>query len=155
MYTKDNILVLIDEDLKKRELFLVDVLVRPGNHILVEIDGIKGLSIEDCITISRKIESGLDREKEDFNLEVSSPGAGKPFKVREQFNKNLNKRIEINTVEGQKYTGVLNEVNSNGITMESEQEVKIGDKKKKQVQHIKIDVNFENIETARGLISFK
>jgi len=71
----------VNEWLEEKDYFLVDVSVTPDNRIVVEIDHAEGVWIEDCVELSRFIESKLDREQEDFELEVGSAGIGQPFKV--------------------------------------------------------------------------
>ena len=64
----------------KENYFLVDVTITPDNSIVVEIDQAEGVWIDDCVDLSRFIESALDRDVEDYELEVGSAGIGQPFK---------------------------------------------------------------------------
>ena len=81
MIEKSVVSQLVEEWLEGKDYFLVDVTVSPDNRIVVEIDHAEGVWIEDCVELSRFIESKLDREQEDFELEVGSAGIGQPFKV--------------------------------------------------------------------------
>ena len=82
MITKQQVERLIKDKLKKENCFVVELEVRKGNNILLEIDSLEGVTVEDCVSYSRAIEHNLDREEEDFELNVSSPGLDKPLRVK-------------------------------------------------------------------------
>jgi len=80
MISKEAIVEVVTPLLEKENLFLVEVSVRPGNRIVVTIDGDSGVSIDSCVAISKGIEASFDRNKEDYELEVTSAGLGQPLK---------------------------------------------------------------------------
>ncbi len=96
--------------LANTELFITEVKVKPGNQIEIYIDGDNGLAIHDCVELSRFIEKSLDREQEDFSLEVSSPGALSPLKSLRQYKKHLGRDLEIELLDGTKKEGKLIEI---------------------------------------------
>ena len=83
------------EILAEAGCFLVDIRVDKSNKILVHVDRDAGVSIDDCVLISRNLEARLDRDMEDFALEVSSPGLDSPFRVIEQYYKNKGKKVRV------------------------------------------------------------
>ena len=87
--------------------YLVDVAVQPGNIIVVEIDNDESVCIDDCVELSRYLEDHLDRDVEDFELEVGSAGITSPFKVLRQYQKNIGNEVEVLLTAGVKLTGVL------------------------------------------------
>ena len=93
---------IAENKLRENESFLVDVIISPTNKIRVTIDNFQGVSIQECVSVSRFIENQLDREAEDFELEVSSPGLDQPFKVLQQYQKYLGREVEIKFFEGKK-----------------------------------------------------
>ena len=99
MITTEQIETLIDSALKEKDCFVVDLDVREGNNILLEVDSLHGITISDCVDFSKMIEHNLDREVEDFEVHVSSPGLDKPFKVKEQFYKNIGRTIKVVQIE--------------------------------------------------------
>jgi ribosome maturation factor RimP len=107
--------MIADERVKKlaiakvKELggFLVSAKVNIQNVISVFVDKANGISISECLQISRFIEQELDREIEDFELSVSSPGLSKPFVVKEQYQKNIGKEIVVKLSDGKKIKGRL------------------------------------------------
>ena len=95
MIEKNIVKALVEEWLEDKDYFLVDIEVSNDNRIVVEIDHADGVWIEDCVELSRYIEDRLDREKEDFELEVGSAGLGQPFKVEQQYINFIGKEVEI------------------------------------------------------------
>ena len=93
MIQKDIITNLVISKLTDTRYFLVDVTVSADNVIKVEIDAEEGVDIDFCVELNRFIEANFDREVEDYELEVGSAGLTSPFKVRRQYEKNLNKEL--------------------------------------------------------------
>lgn len=153
MITKEQILKLIGDKLEEDGFFLVDVSVKPGNKIEVLIDSHKGVPIEYCVEISRLIEHSLDREVEDFSLEVSSPGIGQPFKVIEQYRKCIGRPVEAITIDGQLQKGILEEVTDGGFVVSEEKKVKVEGKKKKELQILKHQFSFDEIKRVKEILS--
>ncbi len=125
--------------LKNRE-FLVDVKVSRNNEIIICFDSFDGLKIERCEELSKYIEENLDREQEDFSLEVGSPGLSVAFKVIEQYQKNTGKQVDIVKKDGTKNRVVLNEVHENYILV-SPIKVKKSKDNKENIEMLKIEFN--------------
>ena len=85
MIEKTTVCQIVNEWLQGKDYFLVEVTVSPDDRIVVEIDHRDGVWIEDCVELSRYIESRLDRDREDYELEVGSAGLGQPFKVVQHY----------------------------------------------------------------------
>ena len=136
-------------------MFLVDVTVSANNVINVYIDSNKGITIKDCIAISRGIEGNLDREKEDFELQVSSSGLGQPFKVIQQYINNIGKAVEVISKDGLRTEGVLIEANEDGIILETRKREKVEGHKKKQLIIKNVNFKMDNIKLTKKIISFK
>ena len=145
---------LIQEKLSETKVYVVDIQVKPGNLIKVYLDEEDGISIDTCVQFSRVIESGLDREVEDFALQVSSPGLTEPLIVPQQYRKQLGQSLKILTVDDNKYTGELLSADENGIEVKAEIKVKAtGSKKKtKEIQLIKLE--YKEIKTAKVNLVF-
>ena len=140
MITTESITELIAQHLEGRDIFLVEVAVKPGNAIRVHVDKVEGISIDECVKISRFVNESLDRDTEDYSLEVSSPGLSGTFKVRQQYEKNLGHDIEVLYTDGIKVKGKLESVSDTGIVMKVN-----GDEE---------EIRFEEIKTAKAIISF-
>ena len=155
MLDKQEISAIAAAQLPDESLFLVDVTVTPDNRISVEIDGDRPVSIDDCIALSRTIESCLDRDVEDFELEVGSCGITAPFKVLRQYRKNIGNEIEVVLKNGLKVKGLLNAVSDESITLLSEKTVKPEGAKRKTTITEPVVYPFEEIKNAKYLIRFK
>ena len=118
MIKKQTIVDLINEHFAGTDKFLVDVKVLAGNKIEVYIDAPQHIAIADCVALSRHIEGNLDREKEDFELQVSSPGAPESFKVLHQYKKYIGTKVKVVTKEGAKHEGILKSADENEFVIE-------------------------------------
>lgn len=103
MIDKSVVKAVVEEWLQDKEYFLVDIEVSPDDKIVVEIDHVDGVWIEDCVELSRYIESRLSRDEEDYELEVGSAGLGQPFKVPQQYINFIGKEVEVLDRDGKKY----------------------------------------------------
>ncbi len=155
MLDKSIVSQIVESYLRESEHYLVDLKVNQDNRIQVEIDSFNGVSLDDCVALNRFLESKLDREVEDFELEVSSAGLSSPFKVLKQYEKNIGKEVEVLTTEGKKLAGVLSSVSSDAVVLTVEKTIKEeGAKRKKNVQE-EITLSFKNIKTTKLIIRFK
>jgi ribosome maturation factor RimP len=117
MIAEKHIVKLAEEGLSGSDNFLVEALVKPGNRIKVFIDSDSEVSVEACISLSRFIESSLDRDAEDFELMVSSAGLDQAFRQLRQYNKYIKRKVEIALHEGEKFTALLLAVDDKEITI--------------------------------------
>ena len=117
MIEKIKILEIVNTALEGSDKFLVNLKITPDNRIYVDIDGDNGVTIDDCIELSRAIESQLDREAEDFALDVSSAGADSPLKLTRQLVKNIGRDVEVVMFDGEKVEGTLTAADSEAITL--------------------------------------
>ncbi len=136
------------------ELFLIDFTISSDNKILVTIDGDYGVTLQDCINVSRAIEHNLDREEEDFALEVASAGATTALKFIRQYNKNIGRKLKVVTLEQEKYEAILDSVAENSIVLKwKSREPKPVGKGKVTVEK-EVEIPFEKIKEAIVVISF-
>ena len=150
MIEKQKIEGLFEEYIRGSGLFLVSVKVSNANRIIVLADKNEGITIDECAAIHKHNEKGLDRDKEDFELQVSSPGLDVPFGVIEQYFKNEGKKVEVVDIDGSKYTGRLKNVTTGGFEIETE--IKI---KGKTIELKDISFNFEQIKSTRVILTIK
>ena len=103
---------------ENEELFLIELSFLPENKIYVEVDGDKGVSLKECIRISRAVEHNLDRDEEDFSLEVTSPDVANPLRVKRQYIKNVNRKLTVKVNDGSQFEGDLIKVSDDEIELE-------------------------------------
>jgi ribosome maturation factor RimP len=108
---------LVNEALEQKDsLYLVDLSISSNNKIQIVVDGDHGVSLNECIRISRSVDNGLDREEEDFSLEVSTPDIAHPLKLKRQYKKNINRILKV-TTSTEEFEGTLTEVNDTNIVL--------------------------------------
>ena len=154
MITREQVIEVLEPQLVEDGYYIVEVKVRKGNVISVSVDGDQGVTIEYIKKISRLVESSFDREIEDFELEVGSPGIGKPFRVIQQYYKSIGKVIEVTLLNESKIQGVLLEVNPEGFSIEAKiMEKREGEKRK--TLHIDVyHYKFEEVKAVIDIITF-
>jgi ribosome maturation factor RimP len=158
MIKKETIIALAQEriDELNRDLFIVDLNISASNAIQLEIDSETGsVSIDDCIRVSRNIEHNLDREEQDFELSVSSAGIDRPLRVWKQYPKNVGRSLKIKTADGQKLEGTLLKVETEFIEIGFEETIAVEGKKKKEKVNQVVRLDFDHIQEARIVVSFK
>ena len=155
MIRKDVIAQLVEEKLASSDNYLVDVLIKPGNLIVIEIDNDEGVCVDDCAELSRYLEAHLDRDIEDFELEVGSAGITSPFKVVRQYVKNIGNEVEMLLKSGSKLTGMLKSVDEGGVVVTVEKQVKPEGAKRKVTVQEDLSYTFDEIKYTKYLIRFK
>jgi ribosome maturation factor RimP len=150
MIEKNKIEKLVNEFIKGTGLFLVTVKVSSSNRITVLVDTMNGITIDECVTLHQQLEKSLDRDIEDFELQVSSPGLDMPFGVIEQYYKNEGEKVEVVDVDGGKVTGNLKNVTGGGFELETEVKVK---GKTKEIKEISF--NFDQVKSTKVVLTIK
>ncbi|XRE43458.1 Bacterial ribosome SSU maturation protein RimP [Tenacibaculum discolor] len=114
---QERVKELLQEALQENEsLYLIDLQFLADNKIKVIVDGDSGVPLSECIRISRNIEHNLDREEEDFSLEVTTPDIAQPLTVKRQYKKNINRILKVKTAT-EEFEGTLTEVTEDAITL--------------------------------------
>ena len=155
MISAGQIRECIQQELPGWGLFLVDVSVRPGNRITIFVDSLKGVTIEECRAVSRHIESKFNREEEDYELEVSSPGLDNPLKLPVQFSTNIGRQIDVLRTNGVKSTGKLVLANDEKVRLEIAITERDNKTRKKITVLKELDIKHNEIKSAKVVISLK
>lgn len=135
------------------EIFLVDVISKgkgDGGKVIVLLDGDQGITIDQCVEISRELSRYVDEELEltqPLTLEVSSPGLDHPLKLKRQYVKNTGKSVRVSLLDQSEAKGTIIAVDDDKITLRTE-----GSKKKPSEE---IEIEFKNINKTIVLVSFK
>ena len=155
MIDKSIVKKLVDEWLEGKEYFLCDLSISADARIVVEIDHEEGVWIEDCVELSKFIEAGLDREQEDFELEVGSAGIGQPFKVLRQYEIHLGEQVEVLTREVKKFVGELSNVTPEAFTVTVTQKVKKEGQKRPVMEEVDYTIKYMDVKYTKYVIDFK
>jgi ribosome maturation factor RimP len=157
MIDKKIVLKLAEERIQElnRGLFIVDLTISTRNVINIELDREGGgVSIEDCISVSRNVEHNLDRESVDFELNVSSAGMDRPLRHEKQFIKNTGRLLTFLKTDGVQVEGVLKSFNSDGFVVSVERKVK-NEKNKNVIMEEELTLSASEIKEIKRVISFK
>lgn len=154
MTFEDKINDLIEAALRDRtDLFLIECTISSDHHIRILLDGDQGVNLKTCIEISRSIEHNLDRETEDFSLEVASAGVGNPLQNRRQYTKNIGRKLRVERDSEPTLEGVLTAATETDFTLEWKQrEPKPVGKGKQTVIKKKI-LSYQEIKSAKVLVN--
>ncbi|MBK8599153.1 MAG: ribosome assembly cofactor RimP [Flavobacterium sp.] len=154
MAFREKVFQLLAEGIQEKpSIFLIDLTITDAFKIIVTLDGDTGVQLQDCIDISRAIENNLDREEQDFSLEVASVGVGSPLKLVRQYIKNIGRTLIVKlaneTIEAQ-----LVDANDNFITLawEAREPKKIG--KGKETVQKKQEIPYSDIKEAIVTVTF-
>lgn len=155
MIDKQVVKSLVEEWLEGKEYFMTDLAVSADDRIVVEIDHADGVWIEDCVELSKFIESRLDREEEDYELEVGSAGIGQPFKVVRQYEIHVGERVEVLTKGGIKHVGTLKEASADSFVLTIEEKVKREGDKRPHMEERDITFAYDDVKHTKYVIDFK
>ena len=154
MAFKEKVYQLLQEGLEEKpSIFLIDMTITESFKIIVTLDGDNGVVLQDCIDISRAIEHNLDREEQDFSLEVASAGVSSPLKHLRQYKKNIGRTLEVKT-NTETIEAVLTDATDENIVLEWEarEPKKIG--KGKETVQKRVEIPYTEIKEAIVIITF-
>ena len=155
MIDKSKVETIVNEWLVGKDYFLTDISVSPDDRIVVEIDHKEGVWIDDCVQLSQYIEARLDRDTEDYELEVGSAGIGQPFKVHRQYENHIGEQVEVLTDAGEKLKGTLKEVSDGNFTVNTRVKFKPeGAKRAKMIDEHRT-MAYTDVKFTRAVINFK
>lgn len=155
MTDRSELKKFIENRLADTDRYLTDLKVSGDNVIAVEIDSTGSpIDIDECVELSRAIEEAFPRDEEDYELEVGTAGLTSPFKVIGQYIKNIGNEIEVFTVDGKKYTGVLREVNEDSFEIETEEKVRHEGQKRPVLEKVNKRFKYSEVRKAQYLLRF-
>lgn len=153
---KERIIAGIEEAVRGRGCFIVDVTVSKDNDIVLTIEKETGdIDLEDCVSVNNAFQEIFDRDVEDYSLTVTSAGLDQPFKVLRQFTKAIGSAVEVSLKGGKRITGVLTGADEDGICLRYSQKETVEGRKKKEVVEHEDRFGFERINSVIPYIVFK
>jgi ribosome maturation factor RimP len=156
MINIEKIKEIIEQEIAGSDKFIVDINISADNKISITIDSDSGgINISDCVSISRAVEDLLNRDEEDFEMEVTSAGLSSPFKMLRQYQKNINKDIDIVFKNGKKLSAKLIRATADSIDVEYEEKMIIENKKRKQLITKNETVMLADVKSVKTAVSFK
>ena len=158
MINRKEIEGLVEERIQELNngLYVVEMTISSSNVIRIELDKLQGgVTVTDCMSVSRNVEHNLDREKTDFELHVSSAGLDKPLRHINQYVKNIGRELEVFKKDGTKVEGEIIKVSDDSIVLSSTEMQIIENKKKKERVEVINEILLADIKEAKIVISFK
>ena len=156
MIDKEIVKEIVDSHLLGTNKYWVDINVHPDNRIVIEIESDNELiSIDDCIALTKYIESKLDRDIEDYELEVGSASISQPFKILKQYKKNIGNEVEVLLKTGMKYSGILKDADEDKIVLTITKQVKPEGAKRKITVEEDLSFAYDEIKHTKYIIRFK
>lgn len=156
MIDKQSIIDLTKQWIEnKKNYFLVDVDVTKDNRVVVEIDQSEGVWIDDCVELSRFLESNLSRDVEDYELEVGSAGIGQPFKVLQQYINHVGHEVEVLPNSGTKIKGILKSADEKGFVLQAKQKQVVEGSKRAKMVEVELPFKYSEIKYTKYVISLK
>ncbi|WP_159779571.1 ribosome assembly cofactor RimP [Flavobacterium sp. 9AF] len=155
MTFKEEVSKLLEEILADRlDLFLIDLKIDDSYKINIVLDGDNGVTLQDCVDVSRAVEAGLDAEKYDFSIEVASAGLSSSLKLVRQYKKNIGRNLKVKTISSQEIEAVLTAADEKGVTLEwkAREAKKIG--KGKETVEKSVNLLYSEIKEATVIVLF-
>lgn len=146
MIDRIKVLDIVKDALDGSDKYLVNMKITPDNRIYVDIDGDNGINIDDCILLSRTIENTLNRDEEDFELNVSSAGADAPLKMPRQYRRHVGRNLSVETFDGNTYEGSLTQVDDETFVLQT--------KGTKKIAPQVLTFNFADVKSAKVVLKF-
>lgn len=155
MISVERIKEIVGAKIIDDEVFIVELVVSESNAIRLVVDRKSGVDIDYCVALTHLIEDNLDREVEDYDLEVSSAGIGCELKVLGQFEKNLGNEVEVTYPNGSHKKGILTAADEQGFEVDIEEKVAVEGKKCKQTVKNHYRYAYNEVKQVKDIISFK
>ena len=153
---KEKLTQVVEQALQGGDLFLVDVAIDHQEAVVeVTIDGMQGVTLDDCVRVNDAVLTAFDRDKEDFELTVGSYGISEPFKVRQHYVKNLGGEVEVLTTSGEKLKGVLSEAGDVEFVVTIPTKMKLEGKKRPEVVDVKHQLKYSEIKYIKNILHIK
>jgi ribosome maturation factor RimP len=152
---REKVIALLDSCFENRsDLFLIDLEILNDYTVRVVIDGDNGVTVEDCVFVSRAVEHNLDRDTYDFSIEVSSAGATSDLVDKRQYRRNIGRTLKLKTKNNGNVEAELAEVKDNVIVVKwKTREPKPVGKGKITVVN-EAEINYDEIEKANVVLKF-
>ncbi len=154
MIDKKELTAVINKALEDSKMFLVDITVSGDNVIDVQLDSMESITIDDCIAVNNAVHEAFDQDVEDYELTVGSYSLTEPFKVLQQYEKNLGGEVEVLTTAGSKLKGTLTSASNEEFTITVPTKTKIDGKKRPEIVDVEHTFKYDEVKYTKNIIQF-
>ena len=154
MIDKKELIAVINKALEDSKMFLVDITVSGDNVIDVQLDSMESITIDDCIAVNNAVHEAFDQDVEDYELTVGSYSLTEPFKVLQQYEKNLGGEVEVLTTAGSKLKGTLTSASNEEFTITVPTKTKIDGKKRPEIVDVEHTFKYDEVKYTKNILQF-
>ncbi len=154
MIDKKELTAVINKALEDSKMFLVDITVSGDNVIDVQLDSMESITIDDCIAVNNAVHEAFDQDVEDYELTVGSYSLTEPFKVLQQYEKNLGGEVEVLTTAGSKLKGTLTSASNEEFTITVPTKTKIDGKKRPEIVDVEHTFKYDEVKYTKNILQF-
>ena len=154
MIDKKELTAVINKALEDSKMFLVDITVSGDNVIDVQLDSMESITIDDCIAVNNAVHEAFDQDVEDYELTVGSYSLTEPFKVLQQYEKNLGGEVEVLTTAGSKLKGTLTSASDEEFTITVPTKTKIEGKKRPEIVDVDHTFKYDEVKYTKNILQF-
>lgn len=153
MQVEQRVKELVEEKIADRaDLFVVRIKMLKNGILEILLDGDEGISIEDCVAVSRHVGFHLEEEnaiEKAYRLEVSSPGIDTGLLMPRQYVKNIGRNVRVKLDDGTKHEGKLISATESEVVIEEKTK-----EKGKKAEINEVMFSMDKITETKVLISF-
>ncbi|MFT3884244.1 MAG: hypothetical protein QM724_02070 [Flavobacteriales bacterium] len=153
MITTAELTQALERQLEGTPHFLVSAEVRPSGKAIVEVDNDRAITLNDLTAINHGLREEFGEALDDIELEVSSPGMGRPFKVMRQYHKHIGRLVEVQLKDGRTLTGQLAAASGTEVALLKQVPTKIKGRTPKLEEEPTV-IAFPDIKHTQAIIQF-
>ncbi len=153
MITSEHVRQMVQHHLEGTTHFLVAVELRPGNKLVVEVDNDRAITLQELADLNRAVREDMGPEADDFEMQFSSPGMGRPFKVERQYQKHIGRLVDVLLLDGRSLQGRLASHDQHGIGLHIQHPSKVKGRLPKLDEGITL-IPFADIKSTQATITF-
>lgn len=153
MITAEHVKQIVERHLEGTMHFLVAVELRPGNKLVVEVDNDRAITLNELAALNKAVRDDLGPEADDYEMQFSSPGMGRPFKVMRQYQKHIGRIVDVQLNNGRQLHGQLVSVNGTSLSLRIQHPSKVKGRLPK-LDEEETPVPLADIKTTQSTITF-
>ncbi len=153
MITVEQVKRIVERHLDGTSHFIVAVEVRPGNKVVIEVDNNKAITLQELANLNKAVREDLGEAGDDCELQVSSPGMGRPFKVQQQYTKHIGRLVQVQMNDGRMLEGILENFDPEMLTLRIQHPSKVKGRLPKLDKDV-TQIPFAEIKSTKASITF-
>jgi len=153
MITAEHVKHIVERHLEGTTHFLVAVELRPGNKLVVEVDNDRAINLNELAALNKAVREDMGEAADDFEMQFSSPGMGRPFKVARQYEKHIGRLVDVLLTDGRTLNGRLANYDNTALGLRIQHPSKVKGRLPKLDEEI-TTIPLAQIKTTQATITF-